>query len=60
MNSEYIGVTFDKACGKWIAKSAGQYLGHYENPLEAAMAYNRYVSLAYGDEAVINILEGFN
>lgn len=46
--SGYVGVSFDKAVGKWKAElsrnSKNEYIGRYSTPLEAAQAREAYIA----------------
>jgi hypothetical protein len=57
-SSGYKGVSWHKGTGKWLARTrlAGQeqYLGLFDDPWEAAQAYNAAVQAIWGPFALIN------
>jgi hypothetical protein len=59
--SRYRGVTMDKRDMRWVAQIAigGRHLslGYFDSEVEAAKAFNRAASEAYGEFAVLNDLE---
>lgn len=56
--SGYKGVTLDKRRGKWIAQIRINYknnfLGYFDDKIEAAQAYNRKAKEVWGEYAKIN------
>ncbi|MFH1369677.1 MAG: HNH endonuclease [Planctomycetota bacterium] len=59
--SQFIGVFFDKNCGKWRAKIGHQgkyiYLGIFDNELDAVKAYDAAARKYYGEFARLNFPE---
>lgn len=59
-SSEYKGVTWNSARGKWQAQIMvdrhNRYLGRYKTEVEAAAAYNAAALEAWGEHARLNIL----
>lgn len=51
--SPYKGVTRHKF-GKWQAKAKGVYLGLFDNPMDAALAYDVRMESVFGDYAATN------
>jgi len=43
-SSKFKGVCFDKKRNKWRVSFCGQYLGHYETEIQAALKYNQSIS----------------
>ena len=58
--SGYKGVSWDKVNGKWRAqiknKNKTEYIGIFENPIEAAKAYNNAALKYHGEFARVNDL----
>lgn len=52
--SGYKGVTWDKARGKWMARVGGIYIGRYNNPIDAARAYDKKAIELYNECALTN------
>lgn len=56
--SGYKGVTWDKERGKWKASIESmnkvKHLGRFDNPEEAALAYDKAAIMMYGDFACLN------
>jgi hypothetical protein len=59
--SGYKGVVWHKASGKWQAqtmlKGKRLHLGLFNNPEDAALAYNKKMKELHGDFAVLNTME---
>lgn len=62
ISSQYIGVDFSKISSKWRAriciKGKSVSLGYFDNEINAALAYNAKAFEAFGEEAVLNEIEG--
>jgi hypothetical protein len=58
--SEYRGVTRNKRDGKWVVKigydSKTHHIGHFDNELEAAQAYDEAANRHHGGKARLNFL----
>jgi len=58
--SEYKGVHFDKSRKKWKAEITvdykNKYLGRFDTPIEAAIAYNHAALIYFGEFAQLNKL----
>jgi hypothetical protein len=52
--SKFIGVDFKK--GKYYARSKGKHLGVFENEIDAALEYDKYVFRTFGEHASTNNL----
>lgn len=56
--SQFKGVSWSKARNKWVAHirkdGKGAHLGHFDSEAEAAVAYNRAASEAFGEFARVN------
>jgi hypothetical protein len=55
--SGYKGVVYHKTIKKWIAQISSKYLGAFETPEKAAMAYNKAALEIAGEFARINELK---
>jgi hypothetical protein len=53
-SSKWVGVNRIKRTGKWQAKVGKQYLGVFENELDAARAYNAKAIEVFGDFVRLN------
>ena len=53
-SSGYKGVCWHRRTNKWMAQAGGRYLGVFDDPWEAAQAYNVAASAAWGESAYIN------
>lgn len=51
----YVGV-YRIPSGRWVARCVRKYLGSYDTPEEAALAYNREAERKFGEYAQLNIL----
>jgi hypothetical protein len=58
-SSKYIGVCFSKRDKKWQASCAGKSLGLFENEIDAAKIYDKYVLVKYGKNASTNNLVSY-
>jgi len=54
--SQYIGVYFSKQVNKWISRSGQLHLGSFNNEKDAAILYDKYALLKYGEFASTNNL----
>lgn len=56
--SGYIGVSWDKKAGKWVARASmdgkRKRLGYFDDPAEAAEVRDHYVQKHYGEFAILN------
>ena len=50
----YKGVQFRKDAGRYHARINNQHLGYFDDPLDAARAYDRAATALYGEFAQIN------
>lgn len=54
----YKGITFDKSKNRWMAliqkNRKNYYIGSYQNPCEAALAYNKKATELFGEYAYLN------
>jgi hypothetical protein len=61
-SSRYIGVSFHKKKGKWMAvigyKGKNVWLGRFDNEIDAAKAYDAAAKKYYGEFARLNFPEG--
>ncbi len=57
-NSKYIGICFKN--NKWEANCSNVYLGRYNNEIDAAKMYDKYVLLKYGIHASTNNLVNYD
>jgi hypothetical protein len=61
-SSRYVGVSFHKKKGKWMAvighKGKNIWLGRFDNEIEAAKAYDAAAKKYYGEFARLNFPEG--
>lgn len=55
-SNEYFGVYFDKKSIKWTTQCESKSLGSYDNVLDAAIAYDTYSFLVFGEHAKNNNL----
>lgn len=59
-SSKYLGVSYHKQSGKWQAKGTlegkPKYLGLYVLEKDAAVAYNEFAKIHYGEFANLNII----
>ncbi len=58
--SKYIGVSYKKNINKWCAQYSCNNLGNFENELDAAKQYDKYILLKFGEKANTNNLIKFN
>ena len=54
--SGYKGVYWSRAARKWAAQLGQKYLGLFENPLDAAIAYNDAATARFGEFARLNLV----
>ena len=58
----YKGVCLDKKCNKYMAHihpdRRMKFLGYYDSPIEAALAYDKAASFYFGEYANLNFKEG--
>lgn len=52
--SGYRGVSWDKSKGNWLVYVRQRYVGRFDDPLEAARAYDRRARAEFGEFAVLN------
>ena len=52
--SGYKGVYWSRAARKWAAQLGRKYLGLFESPADAAIAYNRAARVRFGEFAHLN------
>jgi hypothetical protein len=58
--SQYIGVSYAKNMKKWNTKCCGNDLGHFENEIDAAKQYDKFILLKFGKKANSNNLITFD
>jgi hypothetical protein len=54
--SIYIGVSYNKRSKKWQSKSCNKNLGLFDNEIDAAISYDKYVLIKFGKNASTNNL----
>lgn len=57
-SSKYKGVYFHQQAGKWATEIQHNYLGLFENEVDAAVAYDREAKRLFGNFAKLNFPKG--
>uniref|UniRef100_A0A6C0BK27 AP2/ERF domain-containing protein n=1 Tax=viral metagenome TaxID=1070528 RepID=A0A6C0BK27_9ZZZZ len=58
-NNEYFGIGFTKREQKWFSRCQNHHLGSYDNPRDAALAYDKCAYLIFGKDAKTNHLVAY-
>ena len=56
--SGYRGVSWYKNTNRWVVTANRKFVGYYTDKKEAALAYNEAALKYFGDDAILNRVEG--